>query len=149
MHPSPDAIAWIRAFIAGLKDGGSLSDQAVADAANAPTIPNPEPQPTRPKPWKWVDVAAMLSPGSLGSLMDLGTGSLMIEQLNSGDPAAQAAWLAALVRTGKLTPDEIGSVLAITAATEPDPSWRSHTSVAERDLGRLLDAQDVAEARQS
>ena len=148
MNPSPNAIAWIKAFAAAL-DGGwaGNSDAVILAAANLPSGANPVPQGQVPTPYHFADLLAGLSASSIANLKNFPTLGLVIEQVNSGDLAASAAWITFFVVAALITTAEAAAISATVTATIPDPAWPAEIGAAAAALGRDLDLHDVLTAR--
>lgn len=147
MNPTPAAIDWIRSFAATLEGGWSLSDSAIVAAANAPSIPNPVPQPTRDKAFTFSEFMAALDQATIKTVSDYGTFSDVRRDIEMNNRGACALWIQLFVVRGELTTQQAAALTAIISATEPDPDWRPMISVAEQNIGRMVDVYDVKEAR--
>lgn len=147
MNPTADAIATIRAYVAGLPGAWSNTDDQVVAAANAATIANPAPQGAIPRPFTMGDVLGKLSAPSLQALRSFAGLEGLRSDVNGQALAACVEWCAYLPGAGVITPDEAAGILGVVEATIPDPSYQAQIGWARHTLGRPLDAADVATAR--
>lgn len=145
MNPSPQAVDLIRSRVTDW----TQTDQAVADALNAPAVANPVTQaPAVPKPFDFADVMGLLSDASVAAIRDTPNTTDLISKINAGDRAGVLHWVAALLKApAKITADEAAAVNALMTATVPDPSWSAQIGWALATIGRPADPSDVAAAR--
>jgi hypothetical protein len=147
MHPTPSAISWIRAFVPTLQGGWSLTDSAIAAAANAPSVPNPDPQPPRLKEFTFEQIMSSLPQATIKTVTDYVAFSDVRKAIEANDRGACGLWIQLFLIRQEITQQQADAMLAIISATEPDPAWRPMISVSEQQIGRMLDGDDVREAR--
>ena len=147
MNPTPDTIAWIRSYVATLPGGWDTSVPDIVAAANTPTVPNPAPQPTVPKPFYVTDLVAHLDAETLASLRTLPSLPRVLDDINSNNRAGCNLWLNLLLASTDITQQQHDALAAVINATYPDPSWPSQVGAAEANLGRPIDQLDVLGAK--
>ena len=91
----------------------------------------------------------VLSSASIGNVKALPYLPAIVDDVNNGNLAACARWLALFVATSVVTEAEATAIQGVMTATELDPSWQSQISWAVANLGRLLDEADLTAARPS
>lgn len=144
MNPSPQAIAAIRAHVTDW----TPDDATIAANLNAPSVTNPTPQASVPKPFTFADVMGCLTPASIDNVRGLPTSTALITAINARDVTSILNWLGALqAGTALITAAEAQAVQTVVTATELDPSWQAQIGWGVANLGRPLDSEDVAAAR--
>lgn len=147
MTPSREQIDWIKAFVAEMAGHWGNPTAAIVAAANEPTIDNPTPQPTRPKPYTLETLMAHLDATAIGKLRSLPSLERLLDRIEANDRVNCARWLTLLAAAGDITADQKAALQAVLEETEPDPTWPPRISPAERYFGRLVTHEDVQEAR--
>jgi hypothetical protein len=144
--PTPQAIALIGAKVDALPGGwAGNSDAQVVAALNAPSVANPTPQGTVPKPFVAADLVDAAAQGSRAALASFVTGAAPF--IIAQDAAHLAAGIDALVSCGTITSGDAAAMKAVLTATQPDPSYPAQIGWAQANLGRPLDQLDASVAR--
>jgi hypothetical protein len=145
VNPSPAAVNLIRSEVSDW----SPSDPAIVAELNTPSIPNPTSRGTVPVPLSVAAVLGALSQASIMNLFTKGSGIVptIRDDLNAQDRNACALWAQGLAESSIITSGELGALQAVLTATQLDPSWPAQISWAQANLGRPVDAADVAAAR--
>jgi hypothetical protein len=148
MNPSDTAIAWIKSYVASLSDSwAGNTDRDVVTAANTPSIANPAPQGTVPKPYTAASLLGLFSQASAASVEGFPALQGLFDAISAQDGASIAAAVALLEASGRVQPSEAAAITAAVTATEPDPSYPALIGAAQSHIGRTLDIDDVATAR--
>jgi hypothetical protein len=106
-----------------------LSPDQTAAALNAPTsIKNPQAQGQVPKPFTYLDVLGRLGAASVAAVRQCPALPRVLDDINAQNRIAVHTWadfLAAAPQgaTGMITPAEHDAIVALLAATVPDPAW--------------------------
>lgn len=147
MNPSQSAIDAIRSRVDTIDGAWGGSDESIVAALNDPTIANPDPAPEIPVPYTYADLFGVISQPNLAKLVMLPSLTRIIDDINSGSLDACQRWLTLLAGSGTITPEEAQAVAGVMTATQPSPSWPTHISWAKANIGRSVDADDIAKAR--
>lgn len=142
-NPTPTVIDWIRAQD---PDWTRRNDEIATDL-NGRTVPNPVPQTTLPRPFAIADLKAILDTPALGKLQALPSLPRLLDMITTQNRDGLALWADLLTAGGTITGTQRATILGRLAETEPDPAWLPEVPRAVLDLGRTLDAADVAAAR--
>lgn len=150
MNPTPQAIAAIETYVAGLSGGwAGNTDSQVATAANLPAVANPAPRATVPTPFTLAGLLGQLGSASLEHLASF-TGLAQLQaDVNAQNIPNCVAWCGFLAAAAVITSGEAAAIAAIVTATELDPSWPVTVGWAQATIGRPLDLNDSAIARAS
>lgn len=143
MNPSPQAVAAIRAKVADW----SPSDASITAALNSPSVSNPVAQATVAKPFAVQDIFGAVAPASLAKLTNVAFVPDIRDKVQSNDRAGCGLYANLLMAGGVLTQADHDAVMAVLAATEPDPLWQSQISWAVATIGRPVDSNDIAASR--
>lgn len=148
MNPTPDAIAAIATFVAGLSGGwtGNTDAQVVA-AANDPAVANPAPQGQVPAGYSAASLLALLSQASAANVESFPGISRLFDDILAQDSPRVLATIALMSASGRILSSEATAMTAAVTATQADPSWQSQIGWAQANLGRPLDLADSAAAR--
>lgn len=145
-HPSPAAVTAIRAHVSDW----TPTDAQIVAALNTPAIANPTPQPSIPAPLTEDGLAGLLTDatnGSIARLVNYVNYGLVQADILAGNRARIGGWAGKLAVAGIITVGEATAIGAALAATVPDPAWPALISWAVANLGRPVDADDVATSR--
>lgn len=142
-NPNPEAVAWILARSPDF----ARTDAEIAADLNAETVPNPAPQPTVRTPFVTTDLMGALNAASLAKIKGLPSLARLLDDITAQLPGPLDNWLILLQTDGTISPTQAGAMAAIVHATGPDPSWPPTIPAAVADLGRELDAADIAASR--
>lgn len=141
--PSPDAVAKIRSEVTDW----TPSDAAIAAGLNRPSIANPTPQPVVPTPFTTSQVFGAVAPSSLAKLNSIAFLPDIRDKIAANDRPACGLYAGLLMAGGVITQPDYGAIMALFNATGPDPSWPAQISWAVANLGRPVDAYDIAASR--
>lgn len=141
--PSPQAVAAIRSEVSDW----SPSDATIAADLNTPTIANPTPRSTVPLPFTTSQVFAAVSGASLAKLNTIAFLPDIRDKIAANDRPACGLYAGLLMTGGVITQADYSAIMALFNATGPDPSWPPQISWALANLGRPVDALDVAASR--
>jgi len=148
MNPSPAAITWIQGYVEALTGSWSgNTDRTVVSSANSPTITNPQSAPTVPVPYTAAGLLSLLSSGSIANLAAFPAIHDVFDDVAAQNTPNLLAAVGLLEAAGKITINEAAAITSALTATEPQPGWPAQIGAAQANLGRLLDASDVAMAR--
>lgn len=143
MNASPAAIASIQAQVTDW----TQSDAAIVAALNAPSVANPVPQPTIPTPFTIGEIFGMASAPSLVKLAAVPFLPDVRNLILANDRSGCAIYTNLFLVSGTILQSEHDAIMGVLAATQPDPSWAAQISWAEANLGRQVDAFDIAASR--
>jgi hypothetical protein len=157
MNPTPAAITTIRTKVSALSGGwaGNADNALLATALNTEQVDNPVAQPTVPRVMYESELAAILSDptkdsdptnGSLAKLLNWTNFGLVKADIVANNLVGIALWATELELLGILTSAQKAAVQAYTEPI-PDPNWTAQVSWAQANLGRPVDAADIAAAR--
>jgi hypothetical protein len=144
-NPSPEAVGKIRAAA-----DWSKPDAEAAAALNAPSLPNPVPAPQRPVVLEERVLLGLLTDpdhGSAARLLNYNNLALLQSDIRADKHVAVTDWANNLALMGLITPGESAAIKAYVDSKVPDPSWSPLVSWAVANLGRPVDAEDVAASR--
>lgn len=144
MNPSPAAIQWI----CEQSPDWQQSDAALADALNGVLVPNPAPAPLVPVHTTAVTLLPLLSQESLGKLEAANLLTTINAAIGFGRMWEVGNWVQYGVFRGHISPEEAEALAQALALTHPDPSHPAQVPQTLLAIGRLLDADDLAAARQ-
>ena len=142
-NPSPAAITAIQ----GKVTDWTQSNAALATAINASLVANPTPQPTIPKPLTIPELLGEVGAADAGKLAENPNLPTVLADITSQDRTSTGEWIGPLEADSELTTAEGAAIMGDLQATEPDPSWQAQLPWPLVNLGRLIDADDVAAAR--
>lgn len=144
MNPSPQAVAAIRSAVADW----TPDDAAIAASLNAPSIPNPDPQGQVPRPCLESTLFPLLSPASAVKVSAHPNFAVIKADIDGGNRAGLIGmWCPVLVGGAYITQPECDAIMAYLQGTDPDPAWPAQISWAQANLGRPVDASDIAASR--
>lgn len=155
MNPSASAISTLQTYVATLSGGWSgNTDAQIVATLNSPAVANPVAQGTIAVPFTRAQLLGALSVTSLLALRNYVGVTSVIADVDSGDVGKCNSWIQVLAAsTGTtaavITSSEASALTSIVNATVPDPSWQAQISWAQQNLGRSVDANDIAESRPS
>jgi len=142
-NPTPAAVTWLRSQVTDW----APDDASLAAALNAELSANPAVCPQVPRPMDALSLIAHLSPESCAKL----EGAQLITEVNRAIAAAEREtvqrWVIYSGSRGHITPDEYAALLAELAEQVPDPEWSAEVPAPVVALGRTVDADDLAAAR--
>lgn len=148
MNPSPSAVAAIQQEAPNIPGGwAGNGDAQIAEALNAPSVANPAPRATVPTPYTYQQLLGLLSQASLANVYAFPAVHDLFVAVLAMDSSFVAATVALFQAAGKVTADEATALNAAISATEPDPGWPAQISWARANLGRDVDADDIAASR--
>ena len=125
------------------------TDAEIRDALNTVTIPNPVAAPLIPKPMEASVLMGFASAETRAKLLSRPALVAFASDVRTGDREAVLNWIVLGRDAGDIPEDEFQLMLAELQATIPDPSYPPLLSWAELHLGRLVDLEDIAAARES
>jgi hypothetical protein len=128
-------------------DFDSLTDGQITAALNEPDTPNPAPQGNVPRLMKMGELMGLAGTATRAAL--LGNPNLPTARADvlAQDHVGVATWLAAYASVGTIPQGEYDAMMDYVMTPVPDPSWQAQVSWAVLNLGRAVDAEDVATAR--
>lgn len=140
---SNEQVAGIRALVTDW----TPSNDEIAAALNAMTVPNPVPQGKVPAPLTVASIIGLLSPAAVGALSRNPNTSTIRDDIRKQDREAVVTWATALTAAGDVTPDELAKVEAAVQTTIDDPAWQATIPTLSAILGRPATAADIAVVR--
>ncbi len=149
MNPTPTAIAAIDTQVSNIAGGWTNTDAELVAALNNPTVTNPSPQGAVPTPFTMLQLFAVLSSGSETNVRALAYLPNILADVAANNVANCLAWVDLLAggNVPAISGGEATALNAIISATEPTPGYQSLIGWAQANLGRAVDAFDVAAAR--
>jgi hypothetical protein len=135
------------ALIAAHVQDWSAMDAEITAALNAATEPNPAPQGTVPRTMRMAELMGLAGVGTRAALLNNPNLSAARADVIAQDHHGVGTWLMGYASAGIIPQDEAAAMLAYVQTPVPDPSWQAQVSWATLNLGRAVDAQDIAAAR--
>lgn len=147
MNPTSEAISKIQSHVAGAAYDWTLSDQELADAINADLVANPASQGQVPKDYTMADILNEVSNRALGKIRSEGGITEIVAAVRQQNAQRVLMWAGSYLRTGDITQAEYDAIQATVTDTVPDPDYNSQVPWPEKNLGRKVDADDIAQSR--
>jgi len=142
-NPTPAAVAWLRAQVTDW----ALDDAALATALNAALAPSPGTCPELARPMDALSLIAKLSQESLTHV----EGANLLVEINRAIAARERVtvqrWVTYCYARGHITEAEHTALQTELAELIADPDWAAEVPAPVAVLGRLVDADDLAAAR--
>lgn len=142
-NPSPAAIAWIEAHTSDWTPGNMV----IANTLNGVLVANPVPVTQVPVPISTATLMSVLEDATIVKLNSYTLMGRVLDAINAQDRGALGLWAEMMFKGGTLSQADLTAVTETLSATENDPSWQAQIPQTIVELGRLLDADDVAAAR--
>lgn len=146
-NPSPQAVAAIRAHVPEIGGWGQGNDSLV-QKLNATDQANPTTRLTVAKPLDTASLLGKLSKVAKGKVYGRPAIIGLQADIRSGNRVAVKNWFGLAYEADDISGAEYASLIAEVDATIPDPAWPATISWAQATLGRPVDLDDVATARQ-
>ncbi len=149
-NPSPSVITALDAKVPTLPGGWTgNTDAAIAVLLNTPSVVNPSPQATIPKPYTVASVLSLITTSAANLKADpfLAVLTDVRDRIQAADTAGVVLYGQLLLGWGVITQVEHDLILSAVTATQPDPNYQAEISWAMATINRPIDAADVAAAR--
>lgn len=148
MNPTPEAITKIQDRVQSASGYDfTMGDQQLADAVNSDLVDNPKTADTVPKPFGIAEIMAELDSAAIKTVRSEGNMGDINEAVRANDPERVLNWAAAYLATGDIAQGQYDAIETIVTDTQQDPDYNDQLPWPEVNLGRLVDANDISNAR--
>jgi len=142
-EPNPAVIAAIRGRVVDW----TPTNAQIAATLNTANIANPTARLNVPKPMTTAALLGLIVNANKAKVYGRAVLSDLRGDIRAGDRTGVKSWFGLALVAADITSAEYTALVAEVDAVVPDPSWPAQVSWAQLNIGRPLDASDIAASR--